>query len=142
MIDFERLYFFGLWFVITYGLMIVAMGVDLVTGVRKARLAGRARTSQGYKMTCDKAIKYFLPMLCLTCLDLIGSMVLPCPVFTMLLGAFNVFCEFKSVMEKTHEKEEIHDAANTMNVVLKNKDDIVGMIAELIKQNTKDDGSK
>ena len=83
-------------------------------------------------MTTEKAAKYFLPMLCLTCVDLMTSVILPAPFFTMLMGGFNIFCEWKSVMESTHDKQELRDAANTFNVIVKNKDDIAAIIMQAI----------
>ena len=67
-------------------------------------------------------------------------MILPFPAFTMLMAAFNVFCEWKSVMETTHDKEEIREAESTFNVIIKNKDDIAKMISEILKtiENEKD----
>ena len=46
-------------------LMIVAMTVDLVFGVYKARQLGEATTSTGLKKTCEKARKYFSPFMVL-----------------------------------------------------------------------------
>ena len=122
----------AVWLLLAYSGVVTAMAVDLVSGIRKARKMGIARTSAGYKMTCDKAVKYFLPMLCLTVIDLLTSMLVPVPVFTLAMAAWNVFCEFRSVMESTHQKHEIRDAQRTMQVVLKNKDDIINAIAQLL----------
>ena len=51
----------------------------------------------------------------------------------MLMGAFNIFCEWKSVLESTHDKQELRDAANTFNVIVKNKDDIAGIIMQAMQ---------
>lgn len=118
---------------LTYGAVVVAMIVDFISGVRKARKSGIATRSRGYKMTCEKASKYFMPMVVLSCVDIICSPVVHLPVFTMLMGSFNVFCEWKSVMESTHEKEEIRDAASTLNLIIRNKDDIAAMIVSLMR---------
>ncbi len=64
---------------------------------------------------------------------MLGSVIIPVPAFTMLYGAFCIFCEFRSVMEKTHEKQEILDAATTMNVIIKNKDDIAQLVSQSIE---------
>ena len=111
----------------------LAMAVDFVAGLRKAKQAGIATTSRGFKMTVEKATKYFLPMLCLSCIDIITSVILPAPFFTILMGGFNIFCEWKSVMESTHDKQEMREAANTLNVIVKNKDDIVGIITQAME---------
>ena len=84
-------------------------------------------------MTTEKAAKYFLPMLCLTCVDLMTSVILPAPFFTMLMAGFNIFCEWKSVLESTHDKQELRDKANTFNVILKNKDDIAAIVLQAMQ---------
>jgi hypothetical protein len=123
----------AVWLALAYIAVIIAMAVDFVAGLRKAKQAGIASTSRGYKMTTEKAAKYFLPMLCLTCVDIMTSVILPAPFFTMLMGGFNIFCEWKSVMESTHDKQEMREAANTLNVIVKNKDDIVGIITQAME---------
>lgn len=127
------------WLALTYVAVAVAMAVDFVAGVRKARRAGIAVRSRGYKRTCDKATKYFLPMVCLTCVDAIISIILPAPLLTMAMGAFNIFCEWKSVLETTHDKTEINRMANTVTAIIENRDDIAAAIARSIKDSLIDD---
>lgn len=109
-----------------------AMVIDFVFGIRKAKERGEARTSTGYKKTAAKAQKYFSPFLVLVFIDLIGCAVIPFPVFSMLWAAYCVFCEFKSVREKSWQKEELRKAERTMNVILENKDDIAKMAAQIL----------
>ena len=123
----------AVWLALTYVAVILAMAIDFIAGLRKAKLAGKVTTSRALKMTTEKATKYFLPMLCLSCIDVLTSVVLPAPFFTMLMGAFNIFCEWKSVLESTHDKQELRDAANTFNVIVKNKDDIAGIIMQAMQ---------
>ena len=127
------LHIHAVWLALTYIAVILAMAIDFVAGLRKAKAAGIASNSRGYKMTTEKAAKYFLPMLCLTCVDIMTSVILPAPFFTMLMAGFNIFCEWKSVMESTHDKQEMREAANTLNVIVKNKDDIVGIITQAME---------
>ena len=127
------LHIHAVWLALTYIAVILAMAIDFVAGLRKAKAAGIASNSRGYKMTTEKAAKYFLPMLCLTCVDIMTSVILPAPFFTMLMGGFNIFCEWKSVMESTHDKQEMREGANTLNVIVKNKDDIVGIITQAME---------
>ena len=127
------LHIHAVWLALTYIAVILSMAIDFVAGLRKAKAAGTASNSRGYKMTTEKAAKYFLPMLCLTCVDIMTSVILPAPFFTMLMGGFNIFCEWKSVMESTHDKQEMREAANTLNVIVKNKDDIVGIITQAME---------
>ncbi len=105
----EHFFEHGMWIVLTYVLVVVAMAIDLITGVRKSRKLGHSINSRGYKRTCNKAMNYFLPMMCLSCIDVIASAVVGLPALTMIFGAYCVFCELKSVMETTHDKEAIRN---------------------------------
>lgn len=113
-------------------LLLVSMGVDLIFGVRKAKIIGQATTSAGLKKTCDKARKYFSPYLVLICIDIMSCVIIPVPVFSMLWAAYCVFCEFTSVREKSWQKEELRKAERTMNIVVENKEDIAKMVVELL----------
>lgn len=73
-------------------------------------------------------------MLALSVVDLLVLVIAKYPVFTLVLAAFNALTEWKSVFEKSHTKEEQRNAANTFNVIVKNKDDIAKMISELIEK--------
>ena len=131
------LHIHAVWLAIAYIAVILAMAVDFIAGRRKAKAAGIATTSRALKMTTEKATKYFLPMLCLSCIDVLTSVVLPAPFFTMLMGAFNIFCEWKSVLESTHDKQELREAANTFNVIVKNKDDIAAIVTQAMEMMAK-----
>ena len=84
-----------------------AMAIDFVFGLIKAKKRGEARTSTGYKKTASKAQKYFSPFMVLVFIDLICCVVIPFPVFSMFWAAYCVFCEFKSVREKSWQKAEL-----------------------------------
>lgn len=143
--DFSHIHLHAIWLLITYASVVFAMFVDLITGIRKAKAAGIATTSRLLKKTCDKSIKYFFPMLCLFPIDVMTSNFTSVPVFTMLMAAFNIYCEWKSVMEKTHTKKEIYDAAQTVSVIVKNKDDLAKVFAEVlakIAEEKKKDGEE
>ena len=115
-------------------MMIVAMIVDLVFGVYKAKQLGEATTSTGLKKTCEKARKYFSPFMVLVCIDLLSSVISPVPAFSLLWASYCIFCEFISVREKAWQKAEMRKQERTMSIILENKDDIAKMIAELIKK--------
>lgn len=120
---------------LAYAGLLLAMAIDLVYGVKKAKELKIARTSTGYKKTATKAQKYLSPMLCLTIVDVMLSICIPLPLFTILWASYCVFCEFKSIREKSWQKAELREAAKTMNVVIKNKDDIAKIVAELLYNN-------
>ena len=109
---------YAIWLIMIYGGVFLSMLIDLISGLRKARLLGQKRTSRGYKRTCDKAMRYFLPMSCLTIIDIIVSALSPLPVMTMVMGIYNIFCEIKSIMESTHDKQEIERYATLVNMLL------------------------
>ena len=124
--------------VFTYAAVIVAMVIDFISGVRKAQKANIATTSRGYKMTCTKAYQYFFPMLCLTCVDVIGSVVLSYPAFTMIMAAFNIFCEWKSVLESTSDKKRMRDIKSVLLSILEEKPEFMKTMLHFLK----DDDSK
>jgi hypothetical protein len=112
--------------------IIIAMGIDFISGIQKAKQRGELRTSKKYKMTATKAKKYFNPFLTLVMIDLICCIVIPFPVFAMLWAVYCVFCEFKSVREKSWEKAELRKAEKTMSIIIENKDDIARLAAQNI----------
>ncbi|WP_279191313.1 hypothetical protein [Butyricimonas virosa] len=119
---------------VAYAGVLIAMGIDFVFGIKKARELKIDRTSTGFKMTATKAQKYFSPMLCLTVVDAITSVYVPVPAFTLLWACYCCFCEFRSVTEKSWKKKELRDAANTMKVIIENKDDFAKVLAEILKE--------
>ena len=115
-----------------------AMAIDFVFGLIKAKKRGEARTSTGYKKTASKAQKYFSPFMVLVFIDLICCVVIPFPVFSMLC----VFCEFKSVREKSWQKAELRKAEKTMSVIIENKDDIAKLAAQILFETNKKEEEK
>ena len=73
--DFSRIHIHVVWLVLTYCAVLFAMFIDLITGLRKAKQAGIATTSRLLKKSCDKAIKYFFPMLCLMPVDFMTAAI-------------------------------------------------------------------
>lgn len=129
------LHYYAIWLIIVYCGVIVAMLIDLIAGLRKARAAGRKTTSRGYKQTCDKAVKYFLPMVCLTCIDIIASAILPVPFMTMAMGVYNIFCELKSILETTHDKSEIDRYATAARLLLSENENFKKLIDDIFELN-------
>lgn len=131
------------WFATIFACVTFAMFLDLLAGVHKARLRHEATTSKGLKRTAAKAEKYYLPLLCATCFDVIVSPLSSYPVFTAVIGLFLVICEFKSIFESTRTKAELRDAESTMQVIIKGRDDVSKIVSEVLKQlNVKNDGKR
>lgn len=55
------------------------------------------------------------------------------------MGGLLYFCEYKSVREKSWQKEEIRNAEKTVRAVIENKDDIAKAIVDIMfkKEETK-----
>ena len=137
----EHLYRFAFIVSLCMAAMLVAMVVDLIFGVRKAKRNGEATTSTGLKKTCDKARKYFSPFMATVCIDIIAACAnLQVPVFSMLWAAYCVFCEFISIREKAWQKAEIRKQERTMKVILENKEDIAKTLIQLLNQEQKEGG--
>lgn len=137
----EHLYRFAFIVSLCMAAMLVAMVVDLIFGVRKAKRNGEATTSTGLKKTCDKARKYFSPFMATVCIDIIAACAnLQVPIFSMLWAAYCVFCEFISIREKSWQKAEIRKQERTMKVILENKEDIAKTLIQLLNQEQKEGG--
>ena len=139
----EHLYRFAFIVSLCMAAMLVAMVVDLIFGVRKAKRNGEATTSTGLKKTCDKARKYFSPFMATVCIDIIAACAnLQVPIFSMLWSAYCVFCEFISIREKAWQKAEIRKQERTMKVILENKEDIAKTLIQLLNQEQNEGGEK
>ena len=137
----EHLYRFAFIVSLCMAAMLVAIVVDLIFGVRKAKRNGEATTSTGLKKTCDKARKYFSPFMATVCIDIIAACAnLQVPIFSMLWSAYCVFCEFISIREKAWQKAEIRKQERTMKVILENKEDIAKTLIQLLNQEQKEGG--
>lgn len=130
----EHLYRYAVIVALCMLAMVVAMAIDLVFGVKKAKENGEATTSRGFKKTCDKARKYFSPYIVTVCIDLIACVVVGLPVFSMIWAAYCIFCEFISVREKAWKKAEIRKQERTMQVVLENKEDIAKALMAALRE--------
>lgn len=106
----------AIWLLACYSLVMIAVAIDLAAGVVRSRRMGIPRTSRRFRKTSQKVGRYMLPMVCLSCIDIIVMALTRFPVLTMLMSAFNIFCEFRSVMESTHDKQEIAKTAEEMKV--------------------------
>lgn len=110
--------------------VIVATVVDLVSALRKARRMGVKRTSNGYRRTVDKLLRYFLTLIALSAVDLllVISMLslrstmgwhLPVfPLFTTVGAVAMTLIEVKSVMENAHKKSDLTSMAATAAALL------------------------
>lgn len=99
-----------------YMMVLLLIGADLWSGVRKAKRRGEMRSSYGFKKTVDKIARYYNALLALTVVDVMqmgGIWYLDnyydyhCPIFPMitLCGAIGIgLIEIKSIFEKAEDK--------------------------------------
>ena len=113
--------------------VLFAMSVDLVSGIRKAKLRGELRTSTALKRTLTKFISYQGGMIIALGVDMLIHMsqllhlfglkaIYGVPVVTCLVGVFLLVVEFISVREKydAKTKKEMQEAANFISKIVEN----------------------
>lgn len=114
-------------------IVLIAMCIDLASGLYKAKQRGEVRSSYGLKRTLSKFITYEGGMLIAAGVDI---MILYCnmfelfrlnilvglPVITGMVGIFLCVVEFISVREKADKKikREMSDAATMLSKMLEN----------------------
>lgn len=113
--------------------VLFAMSVDLVSGIRKAKLRGELRTSTALKRTLTKFISYQGGMIIALGVDMLIHMsqllhlfglsaIYGVPVVTCLVGVFLLVVEFISVREKydAKTKKEMQEAASFIAKLVEN----------------------
>lgn len=117
-------------------LVAVAITLDLVSGWRKAKQRGEARTSFGLRRTVSKAVLYYALMLFAFMFDCIGMFFYDEPCVTLVAAGFLIFIEAKSIFEKAHDKEKrmLNKHFEDLSILLENRDDLAKGIAELLKK--------
>lgn len=126
-------------------IVMMAMVVDLVSGINKAKANGQMRTSWGLKRTLSKFIMYEGSMMIAAGVDILMhsshlyelfSLRAICgvPVITCLVGAFLCIVEFLSVRESADVKTQ-KELANTAKMLgtLLSKEEIVSAIKEGVR---------
>lgn len=129
-----------------------AMGVDLVSGIRKAKQRKEFRSSHGYKRTISKFILYYGSLFMATGIDSIMylcrfyenvlnlSFLTYIPVISTLATIFILMVEWKSVVEKAEDKVKV-EMSSTARILgsLVNKDELVEALTAAIKNAGKED---
>lgn len=130
-------------------IVFIAMAIDLISGINKAKLNGKMRTSWVLKRTMSKFIMYEGGMLIaggvdvlihsshlykLFSLDVIHGV----PVITCLVGMFLCVVEFLSVREKADVKlkKEFSETAKMLGQLV-SREDFVKVLAEALKESKK-----
>ena len=126
-------------------IVLMAMVIDLLSGINKARQNGKMRTSWGLKRTVSKFIMYEGSLLIAAGVDILMhashlydllhlDAIRGVPFVTCLVGAFLCVVEFMSVHESadTKTKKEWADTARLIGQVIE-RDALVDVIKDAIK---------
>lgn len=134
--------------VVAMVIVLLAMGIDLVSGLYKAKIRGEIRSSWGLKRTLSKFIAYEGGMLIAAGVDLLMHLsrlmhlfgleaIYGVPVVTCLVGVFLLIVEFVSIREKADKKtqKDVSDAAELLGKLLAN-DSIKEVFRTALEQKT------
>lgn len=126
-------------------IVLMAMVIDLLSGINKARQNGKMRTSWGLKRTVSKFIMYEGSLLIAAGVDILMhashlydllhlDAIRGVPFVTCLVGAFLCVVEFMSVHESADvkTKKEWADTARLIGQVVE-RDALVDVIKDAIK---------
>lgn len=121
-------------------LVAIAISIDLISGWKKAKERGEARTSYGLRRTVTKAVLYYALMLFAFMFDCIGMFFYDQPCITLVAAAFLIFIEAKSIFEKAHDKDKrkLNKSLEDLSLLLEHKDDIAKGVAEILKNQLKE----
>lgn len=139
-----------------YLLVLFAIFADLVSGIRKAKKRGEARTSYGLKRTVDKLARYYNGLFALTVVDLmqmVGVWYLDhyydyhIPIFPLItiFGAVGIgVIEVKSIYEKAEDKvkNQSQDVIEMLGYIASHKgspEDIAKKVVEYLNTGKKED---
>lgn len=124
-------------------LTMIAMAVDLVAGVHKAKQRGEARTSYGLSRTFNKFLIYEGMLTICACIDVLIHFVVymmtdevyMVPATTCFIGIVICATEGWSVYEKAEDKQRRKMAEMaTKAIELTNKDALRDIISEAIRK--------
>jgi hypothetical protein len=142
--DWVRLNMLAYVLIILYSCVLLALLIDLFFGVRRAKRLKVARTSYGFRRTITKASTYFGLMMLLTIADIVASVILQMPYFTVIGALGIVIVEGISVYEKVKdENKKIEEVPTVLLELLKNKDNIQDILSWLKQnENSRDENNK
>ena len=116
-------------------IVLIAIAIDLISGLKKATLLGEIHTSYGFRRTVSKMVQYY-GLLCFTFMfDVLSSPVLSLSYFSMLASFFLVFIEAKSLFEKAQDKDrrKINESIKDLIILIDNKDNLLKGVSEILK---------
>ena len=120
--DWHRLKSLSLILVIFYFCILMAILLDLASGIDRAKRNKEVRTSYGLRRTIYKVRDYFSVIMLFTIADVVASVWFTMPFFTAIGTISLVFIEAKSVYEnKKGLNKGIKDLPDVLLQILKNE---------------------
>ena len=132
--------------VLSMVIVFLAMIIDLVSGLIKARQRNEVRSSYGLKRTLNKFIMYEGGMLIAAGVDVLIHLshllelfrldvILGIPIITLLLGVYLLVVEGISVREKADQKIRGEmQKANEIVSKLISREELVDLLTEVVKR--------
>jgi hypothetical protein len=126
--------------------VLMAMAVDLASGLYKAKLRGELRTSEGLRRTLMKFITYEGGMLIAVGVDILLNLsqiaqlfkleaLSNVPLVTCLVGVFLLVVEMLSVKEKADAKtQKSIDEAAKIAIKLATKEEVIALLKEALER--------
>lgn len=115
-------------------IVLIAMAIDLASGLHKAKIRGEVRSSWGLKRSVTKFITYEGGMLIAFGVDLLIhlsrifelfglTIIIGVPVVTCLIGIYLLVVEFMSICEKSDKKtkKDFSEAGELITKLLNSK---------------------
>jgi hypothetical protein len=115
--------------VVLYACVFASVLIDLFFGVKRAKRLKIVRSSYGYRRTITKLTGYFGLMMLLSIADVVASVILKMPYFTVI-GAIGIIAvEAKSVFENIKQEDEnVQEIPKILLKLFENKEDIQAII--------------
>lgn len=126
--------------------VIIAVLIDLLAGLYKAKSLRYMITSDGLKRSVPKLLLYLALMAFGVMIDITvhGLEMISIPMFSILFCLFVLVIEGKSVFERADEKERKRFAGGAKDVtaILSSREDFIKAIDEYLKKANKDEKDK
>jgi len=154
MIDFNGLKTMALLVGVAALAVVIAIMLDLASGLRKAKLMGEARTSYAYERTTTKLMRNGSLVLIMAMIDLllffghlwelIGlSLLSNVPVITFIASAWMCFVQAESIREKAEDKAERKSAATLKQLAeVLTTEQIQALLNKIQSKSIEDDGTE
>ena len=133
--------------------VVIAIMLDLASGLRKATLMGEARTSYAYERTTTKLMQNGSVVVIMAMIDvflffghlweIIGVGILSnVPVITFLASAWMCFVQAVSIREKAEDKAERKSAATLKQLAEVLTTEQIQALLSKVQKNEEEDGTK